>query len=171
MNIEEATDASLPAITAIYNDAVLHTTAVWNASRVDEADRAVWLAEHRTAGHPVLVALDDDREVVGYATFGTWRAWEGFRFTAEVSVYVRGNQRGQGVGENLLRELVSRAREAGMHVLVAGVEAGNAASIRLHEKLGFREVGRFPQVGWKFGRWLDLSFLQLTLEGGTPPSS
>ncbi|APX33214.1 GNAT family N-acetyltransferase [Brachybacterium sp. P6-10-X1] len=163
MTIDEATDASVPAITAIYNDAVRSTTAVWNSSTVDLADRAEWLAEHRAAGHPVLVALDDELEVVGYATFGDWRAWEGYRYTVEHSVYVRGDQRGQGIGEQLLVELISRARELGKHVLVAGIEAGNAASIGLHEKLGFRQVGFFPQVGRKFDRWLDLVFLQLTL--------
>lgn len=168
MRIEEATEASVPAITAIYNEAVRSTTAVWNSSTVDEADRLRWLEAHRAADHPVLVALDDAEEVVGYATFGDWRAWEGYRYTVEHSVYVRGDQRGRGVGEQLLVALIGRARALGKHVLVAGVEAGNAASIGLHEKLGFRRVGYLPQVGRKFERWLDLVFLQLILDPDRP---
>lgn len=164
MIIEDATDAAIPVITAIYNDAVLHTTAIWNESVVDEEDRHQWLAARRAEGQPVLVALDEDRDVLGYATYGDWRAWEGYRYTAEHSVYVRGDQRGRGVGKALMVALIDRAREAGKHVLVAGIDAANEPSLRMHEKLGFERVGLLPQVGRKFDRWLDLAFVQLTFE-------
>ncbi len=113
--------------------------------------------------------------VAGYASFGDWRPFEGFRHTVEHSVYVRADRRGAGVGKALMGELIVRARGLGKHVMVAGIEAGNAGSIALHKQLGFEEVGLMRQVGTKFGAWLDLAFLQLQLDtrsdpdGITPP--
>jgi phosphinothricin acetyltransferase len=164
MIIRDASEADLPGILAIYNDAVEHTTAIWNETRVDLANRRDWLAERTAAGFPVLVALNDAGEVLGYASYGTWRSIEGFRHTVEHSVYVRGDQRGQGLGPALMQALIQRARAAGLHVMVAAIEAENAASIRLHQRLGFVVTGQMPQVGRKFGRWLDLTFMQLILE-------
>ncbi len=164
MPILDATQADLPAILAIYNDAVEHTTAIWNESQVDLANRQAWLAERHAAGFPVLVAHDDAGSVVGYASYGTWRAIQGFRHTVEHSVYVRSDQRGQGLGPLLMQALIERAKHAGLHVMVAAIESGNSASIRLHERLGFVTTGQMPQVGRKFDRWLDLTFMQLMLE-------
>lgn len=168
--IRAALEADLPGILAIYNDAVEHTTAIWNETRVDLANRRAWLAERDAAGFPVLVAADAAGEVLGYASYGTWRSIEGFRHTVEHSVYVRAEQRGHGLGPALMQTLIEHARAAGLHVMVAAIESGNAASIRLHERLGFATSGRMPQVGRKFGRWLDLTFMQLILdpERGTP---
>jgi L-amino acid N-acyltransferase YncA len=164
MMIRDATAADLPAILAIYNDAVLNTTAIWNETQVDLANRQAWIAERNAAGFPVLVAHDRAGEVVGYASYGTWRSIEGFRHTVEHSVYVRCDQRGQGLGPLLMQALIARAQAAGLHVLVGAIESGNSASIRLHERLGFVTTGQMPQVGRKFGRWLDLTFMQLILE-------
>ena len=111
-------------------------------------------------------AADD---VLGYASFGPWRPHDGYRHTAEHSVYVRGDQRGRGLGEALLRALITRAQSAGIHVIVGAIEAGNTGSIRLHEKLGFAHIGTMPRVGMKFGRWLDLALLQLTLDDRPNP--
>lgn len=169
MLVRDATEADLEGITAIYNDAVRTTTAIWNETVVDLADRGRWFAARRGAGHPILVATDETGRVVGYATYGDWRAFDGYRHTVEHSVYVARTARGQGVGEALMRELIARARAARKHAMVAGIEAGNAVSIRLHEKLGFVAVGLLPQVGCKFGRWLDLAFLQLLLDDRTDP--
>lgn len=162
--IANASEADLPGILAIYNDAVQHTTAIWNETLVDLANRRAWLAERTAAGFPVLVARDAAGEVIGYASYGTWRSIEGFRHTVEHSVYVRSDQRGQGLGPALMQALIERAREAGLHVMVAAIESENAASIRLHQRLGFITTGQMPQVGRKFGRWLDLTFMQLILE-------
>lgn len=171
MEIRDARDGDMAGVTAIYNDAVAHTTAIWNEVTVDAANRIAWLAERRKAGYPVLVAVGADGEVLGYASFGDWRAWDGYRHTAEHSVYVRADQRGKGIGKALMLALIDRARRLGKHVLVAGIEAGNAGSIRLHETLGFEHVGHLKQVGTKFGAWLDLAFLQLMLDRRAKPSS
>lgn len=163
MTIRDAHAGDAGAIAAIYNDAVEHTTAIWNETVVDAENRRAWLTDRQAAGFPVLVAVDGAGAVIGYASYGPWRAFDGYRHTVEHSVYVRGDQRGRGVGERLLRALIDRAQGSGVHVLVAGIEAGNAASIRLHERLGFDDAGTLREVGTKFGRWLDLTFLQLTL--------
>jgi len=156
------------AIAAIYNDAVAHTTAIWNDVTVDAVDRMAWMAARQDAGHPVIVAVDPDDEAIGYATYGPWRPHDGYRHTVEHSVYVRGDQRGRGLGKALMEAVIARARAAGIHVMIAGIESGNDGSIRLHESLGFTHVGTAAQVGTKFGRWLDLTFLQLTLDADPP---
>ncbi|MBD2838492.1 N-acetyltransferase family protein [Pseudomonas sp. JM0905a] len=162
--IRDAAEAELPGILAIYNDAVENTTAIWNETLVDLANRRAWLADRAAAGFPVLVAVNAAGDVLGYASYGTWRTIEGFRHTVEHSVYVRSDQRGQGLGPALMQALIERARQAGLHVMVAAIESENAASIRLHQRLGFVTTGQMPQVGRKFGRWLDLTFMQLILE-------
>jgi phosphinothricin acetyltransferase len=169
MQVRDARDGDLEGVTAIYNDAVLNTTAIWNEVAVDIANRRAWLADRERAGYPVLVAVEEDGSVLGYASFGDWRAFDGYRHTVEHSVYVRADMRGRGIGRVLLKELIERARAIGKHVMVAGIEAGNRGSIALHEKLGFEQVGLLPQVGMKFGRWLDLAFLQLVLDDRATP--
>lgn len=168
MLVREAAVDDVPAITAIYNDAVENTTAIWNDRTVSVENRRRWLADHEARDFPVLVAVEEDGsasgEVLGYATYGDWRAFDGYRHTVEHSVYVRSDQRGRGLGRLLMVAIMERARARGKHAMVAGVEAGNVGSIRLHEKLGFRQVGLLPEVGTKFGRWLDLAFLQITFE-------
>ncbi|WP_346428992.1 N-acetyltransferase family protein [Paracoccus sp. pheM1] len=167
--MRDAEQRDIDGITAIYNDAVAHTTAIWNETQVDDANRMTWLADRRKAGYPVLVAVDENGQVLGYASFGDWRAFDGYRHTVEHSVYVRGDQRGVGIGRALMLVLIERACALGKHVMVAGIEAGNDASIRLHEKLGFEQTGNLKQVGAKFGKWLDLAFLQLTLDQREAP--
>lgn len=173
MHLRHARPEDAAAIAAIYNHAVEHTTAIWNETTVDAADRAAWTADRQAAGLPVRVAVDApegaDGEVVGYASYGPWRAFDGYRHTVEHSVYVREDQRGRGLGRRLMEDLMELARAAGVHVMVAGVEAGNAGSVLLHQRLGFTETGRLPQVGCKFGRWLDLVFLQKTLDSRPVP--
>lgn len=162
--IRAARDTDAARIAAIYNDAVEHTTAIWNDATVDAENRSAWMRGRATDGYPVLVAADSEGEVLGYASFGDWRAFDGYRHTVEHSVYVRADIRGAGIGRRLMEALIAEARALGKHVMVAGIEAGNLGSIALHEKLGFVRVGSMPQVGTKFGRWLDLVFLQLTLD-------
>jgi L-amino acid N-acyltransferase len=169
MEIRHAGPDHIEGITAIYNDAVLNTTAIWNDLTVDRLNRAAWLSARENAGYPVLVALDNRGAVIGYASFGDWRAFDGFRHTVEHSVYVRRDQRGKGVGHALMEKLIDGARSIGKHVMVAGITADNAQSIRLHEKLGFEHVGHMKEVGMKFGAWLDLAFMQLKLDARPSP--
>lgn len=171
MQIRDAVDADAPAIAAIYNDAVVNTTAIWNEVQVDAANRVGWMEDRRRLGYPVLVAVDGDGIVMGYASFGDWRAFDGYRHTVEHSVYVRTDRRGGGIGKALMQALIARARDIGKHVMVAAIEAGNQGSIALHEALGFQRTGLMPQVGMKFGRWLDLAFLQLILDDRPTPDA
>jgi phosphinothricin acetyltransferase len=166
--IRDAVPADAAAILLIYNHAALNTTAIWNDAPSDLAGREQWLTARGAAGFPVLIA-ELDGVVAGFASFGDFRAWDGYRFTVEHSIYVDPARHRAGIGRALLEALIERARVAGKHAMIGGIEAGNAASIRLHESLGFREVGRLPQVGAKFGRWLDLVFLQLTLDDRAEP--
>lgn len=168
-SIRDAGAADLDAILAIYNDAVQHTTAIWNNTLVDRASRAAWLAARTAAGYPVLVAVDAGDAVLGYASFGDWRAFDGYRHTVEHSVYVRHDARGRGTGHALLAALTERARALGKHVMVAAIDADNHASLALHRRLGFSETGRMAQVGCKFGRWLDLVWMQLRLDERAMP--
>ena len=170
MQVRDARDDDLEGVTAIYNDAVLNTTAIWNEVAVDLSNRRAWLADRERAGYPVLVAVDDGGSVLGYASFGDWRAFDGYRHTVEHSVYVRSDVRGGGIGKALMAQLIARARAIGKHVMVAGIEAENRSSIALHERFGFEQVGLLPQVGMKFGRWLDLAFLQLVLDDRDTPA-
>lgn len=164
MQIRDALDADLAGILQIYNDAVQNSTAIWNDRIVDLNNRRAWLAERHEQGYPVLVAIDDEQQVIGYASFGPWRPHDGFRQTVENSVYVRPGQRGSGVGRSLMQELIKRARELGKHVMMAAIESENRASVHMHQQLGFMHVGQMRQVGRKFDRWLDLTFMQLMLD-------
>ncbi|MBL8573107.1 MAG: N-acetyltransferase [Hyphomicrobiaceae bacterium] len=162
IQIRDAVAADMPAIRDIYNDAVENSTAIWNEIVVDAANRLDWWRARLALGYPVLVA-DRDGTVLGYASFGDFRPFDGYRHTAEHSVYVAAGGRGLGIGTLLLGALEARARAIGKHVLIGGVEAGNDASMALHRRMGFIETGRLREVGRKFDRWLDLVFMQKTL--------
>ena len=158
--LRDATETDLPAIRDIYNHAVEHTTAIWNETVVNLANRVEWFNARKARGFPVLVAERNGR-IAGYASYGDWRAFDGYRHTVEHSVYVEKDNQGAGIGKLLMQALIRRASENGIHVMIAGIEANNSASIALHEKLGFRNGGTFREVGKKFGRWLDLTFMEL----------
>jgi L-amino acid N-acyltransferase len=159
MQIRDATEADLPGLVAIYNEVIATSTASYAYEPVTLADRREWWRARVALGYPVLVAAEPSG-VLGFASFGDFRAWPGYRFTVEHSVHVRADCRGRGVGTQLLRALVSRAAACNKHIMIAGVDAANAASIRFHERLGFIRVGHLREVGYKFDRWLDLVFLQ-----------
>jgi phosphinothricin acetyltransferase len=160
--VVRAEEPHLPGILAIYNDAVLHTTAIWNDVVVDLENRRQWWRGRTEAGLPVLVAVEAN-QVLGYASYGPFRAFDGYRQTVEQSVYVAEWARRRGVAAALLAALEAEARRARMHVIVGGIAADNEASLALHRKLGFVESARMPEVGQKFGRWLDLVFMQKML--------
>ena len=166
--IRPATPQDAAAIAAIYNDAVRHTTAIFNEHEVDVQNRIDWMQGREAAGFPVLV-LEEAGEAVGYASYGPFRPHDGYRATVEHSVYIRSDLRGGGRGKALMVALIDRAKAQGLHVMVAGIEASNEASIELHERLGFERVGVMVQVGQKFGRWLDLLLMQLRLDDRAQP--
>jgi L-amino acid N-acyltransferase YncA len=162
MIVRAATENDLPSILAIYNDAVLNTTAIWNETPVDLANRRAWFEARRAAGFPVLVA-DERGVVVGYGSLSDFRPFEGYRVTVEHSLYVAADARRKGLGAALLTALMQDARQLGKRAMIGGIDGANAPSISLHEKFGFAEVGRLPGVGEKFGRPLDLVLMQKTL--------
>jgi L-amino acid N-acyltransferase len=159
LQISDATEADLAGLLAIYNDVIATSTAIYSDLPVTLEERRQWWRSRTAQGYPVLAARDA-HGIAGFATFGDFRAWPGYRFTVEHSVHVRASSRGQGVGTLLVQALLPRAAALGKHVMMAGVDADNAASIRFHERLGFERSGHLREVGYKFGRWLDLVFLQ-----------
>ncbi len=161
-SIRPATEADLPAILAIYNDAVENTTAIWNEKPADLDNRKAWFAERTGKHFPVLVA-ERDGAVIGYGSFGDFRPFDGYRVTVEHSVYVAKNARGQGAGETLLSALLAEAKRMNKHNMIGGIDASNTPSLALHVKFGFEEVGRMPGVGEKFGKPLDLVLMQKVL--------
>lgn len=163
--LRHAEARDLAGILAIYNHAVEHTTAIWNERLVDLDNREAWWRGRVEAGLPVLVAEDGEGAVAGYASYGPFRPFDGYRDTVEHSIYVRADTRGRGIGGALLGALVAHAAAAGLHVMVGGIEAGNAASVALHRRFGFEEAGTLREVGIKFGRRLDLLFMTKRLGG------
>ena len=162
MQIRDAVEADMRGILEIYNDAVLTTTAVWNETPRTDKEQHEWFVAKRAQQHPVLVAIEND-EVAGFCSYGPFRAWYGYRFTVENSIYVHRRHRGRGVAQQLLAVLIERAQVQEMHLMVAGIEAQNDVSIRLHERAGFVVAGTIHEVGYKFGRWLDLLFMERRL--------
>jgi L-amino acid N-acyltransferase len=160
--VRDAREADLIPLLEIYNEVIATSTAIYRDEPATLEDRRAWWTERVRQGYPVLVATDQD-EVIGFASFGDFRAWPGYRFTVEHTVHVRADRRAQGVGSALMRPLLERASAAGKHVMVAGVDAENARSLAFHERLGFVRVAHFREVGFKFDRWLDLVFLQRKL--------
>jgi len=163
MELRDAAEADLAGLVAIYNDVIATSTATYTSTLVTLEDRRQWWHARVAAGYPVLVARDESG-VIGFATFGDFRPWPGYRFTVEHTVHVRGDRRGGGVGTRLLEALFPRAASLGKHMMIAAVDGANLASIRFHERLGFERSGCLREVGHKFDRWLDLVFLQRRID-------
>jgi L-amino acid N-acyltransferase len=163
MELRDAAEEDLPGLVTIYNDVIASSTAVYSDAPVTLEDRRQWWRARLASGYPVLVAADA-AGVAGFATFGDFRSWPGYRFTVEHTVHVRADRRGGGVGTQLLESLFPRAAALGKHMMIAAVDAANGPSIRFHERLGFRQAGCLREVGRKFDRWLDLVFLQRRID-------
>jgi phosphinothricin acetyltransferase len=170
MNLRDATEADLSTLLAIYNDAVVHTTASYDYTPRTPDKQQAWWAAKQAGGWPVLVA-DLEGTVAGFASYGAFRAWDGYRFTVEHSVYVDGRFRRRGIASALLQELLGRAAAQGMHLMVGAIDAANEASIALHRRHGFEDAGVLREAGCKFGRWLDLAFMTRRLVPGSPPGA
>lgn len=163
IDIRDAAEGDLPAILAIHNDVVLTSTANFSHHAVDLEDRRAVLRDRQARGFPFLVAVEGEA-LLGYASFGPFRPHDGYVRTVEHSVYVSRTHRRRGVAALLLPALIDHARGMGKHVMVGGLNAANAASIALHERFGFERVGLMPQVAFKFDRYLDLLWMQKTID-------
>jgi len=159
MHIREAIDQDLPQMLAIYNDIILHTTAVYDYEPHSFEMRKLWFETKKQQGFPVYVA--EEGKIVGFSSIGPFRAWAAYKYSVENSVYVAAEQRGKGIGKLLIPPLIDATKRLGLHTIIASIDTTNEASLRLHKSFGFEEVAHFREVGWKFERWLDLKFLQL----------
>jgi L-amino acid N-acyltransferase len=166
--IRAATIDDTQAISAIFNEALLHTTSVYAYVPESLEDRQLWFEEKQRAHLPVLVA-EHNGQVVGFATFGPFRNRPAYHYTAEHSVYVAVHWQKQGIGEALLKAIIEEAKKHQLKTLVGGIDSANRSSIRLHEKRGFVFQGMIPQAGYKFGQWLNLCFYTLSLPGPDHP--
>lgn len=162
MNVRDAVEQDVSALLAIYNEVIATSTAIYMDQPTTLEERLAWWKGRVAAGYPVLVS-EDESGITGFASFGDFRPRPGYRFTVEHSVYVRADQRSRGIGNALMTPLIERAVSMRKHVMVAGVDAENGGSLRFHERLGFERVAHFKEVGFKFGRWLDLVFLERRL--------
>lgn len=157
------------AILDLLNDAILTSTAVYDYQPRPPSAMAPWFAAKRAGGFPVLGLEGDDGQLLGFASYGSFRAWPAYHYTVEHSIYVHRDHRGQGHAHTLLAALIDAARRADRHVMVGGIDAANTASLALHRKLGFDTCGTIRHAGYKFGRWLDLVFVQRVLDTPAQP--
>jgi L-amino acid N-acyltransferase len=163
VGIRNAEEADLPQMLEIYNEVILNTTAVYDYEPHTLEMRYKWFTDRKKDGMPVIVTTDGT-EITGFGSFGLFRPWQAYRYTVEHSLYVKNIHRGKGISKLLLPALIDIAREMGKHTMMAGIDAENSASIKLHTQFGFEKVAHMKQVGFKFDRWLDLVFYQLMLE-------
>ena len=163
MKTRSATSADLPGILEIYNEAVLNTTATYDYEPRTLEHRIAWFEDHVKNDYPVFVAQDESDRIVGWSALNPFHARMGYRFTTENSVYVAADKRGRGIGKLLMPPLIQGARDRGLHAILGAIDADNEVSIRLHASFGFQKVAHLKQVGFKFGRWLDVVYMELLL--------
>jgi L-amino acid N-acyltransferase YncA len=166
--VREGTEKDLADILEIYNDAILNTTAIYDYTPHNIEDRIRWYEKRKKDGFPLLV-FEENNKVVGFAAYGSFRAYPAFKYTIEHSVYVHNDYRNLGIGKALLKELIDIANADGYATMVACIDSLNENSIKIHEKFGFKYSGTVTKAGYKFGKWLDLVFYQLDLKGPKKP--
>jgi L-amino acid N-acyltransferase len=153
----------------IFNDAILTSTALYDYKPRTMDMMASWFEAKTKGNYPVIGFVTPEGQLMGFGSYGTFRAWPAYKYTIEHSLYVARAFRGAGLGRKLLQEIITCAQQQNYHVLVGGIDSQNAASIALHKKFGFEHAGTIRQAGFKFGRWLDLDFYQLTLNTPSEP--
>lgn len=156
--------AQAQAILEILNEAIVNSTALYDYQPRSRASMAAWFKAKESGRFPVIGAVEEDGTLLGFASYGAFRAWPAYKYSIEHSVYVHNDHRGKGIGFALMRQLITAATKQQYHVIVGGIDVANTASVALHEKLGFVHAGTIKQAGFKFNRWLDLGFYQLILK-------
>ena len=151
-------------ILSIFNEAIVNSTALYDYKPRAPQSMVGWFDAKRRGGFPVIGIESAEGVLLGFGSYGTFRAWPAYKYTVEHSVYVHQDHRGRGLGRVLMKELIAAAQKNDVHSMIGGIDATNIGSIALHEKLGFKHVGTLSQVGFKFGSWLDLAFYQLILD-------
>jgi len=152
------------AILEILNEAIGNSTALYDYQLRSKESMVSWFAAKQAGDFPVIGIESPQGKLLGFASYGTFRAWPAYKYSVEHSIYVHHEHRGQGLGKKLLLAIIDEAKKQQKHVLIGGIDSSNLGSIALHEKHGFKKVGELPQIGFKFGRWLDMAFYQLTLD-------
>jgi len=160
--IRQATIEDMPGLLAIYNEVIQNSTAIYFDEALPLENRIAWYHQRQKEGYPIFIAADESG-VVGFSSFGDFRPFPGYRFTVEHSIHVRADARGRGLGPKLMAPLLDRAKTLGKHMMLGVIDADNSKSISFHERLGFEQCAMIRQVGFKFGRWLDLVIMQKEL--------
>jgi L-amino acid N-acyltransferase len=169
MELRLCTEQQLNEILEIYNDAILNSTALYDYKTRTMDMMHVWYADKLKGNYPVIGAFDEKNILLGFSTYGKFRVQPAYKYTVEHSVYVRPDRRGQGIGKILLQEIIKKAGEQDFHVMMGVIDASNSVSMKLHVKEGFVLAGILKEVGYKFGKWLDAAFYQLTLKTPDDP--
>jgi phosphinothricin acetyltransferase len=169
MNLIRCDASFADQILAIFNEAILNSTSLYDYKPRTKESMVSWFENKKKGAFPVIGTVGESGELLGFASYGTFRAWPAYKYSVEHSIYVAANHRGKGLGKLLLQEVIKSARDQDYHVLIGGIDSQNAASVRLHKQFGFQHAGTIRQVGFKFGRWLDLDFYQLVLDTPTAP--
>jgi L-amino acid N-acyltransferase YncA len=157
-------------ILAIFNEAIINSTALYDYKPRSLASMTAWFENKTKGNYPVIGAVTDTGALLGFTSYGPFRAHPAYKYTVEHSVYIAVEHRGKGLGKQLLQAIIRAARDQDYHALIGAIDSENAASIRLHRSCGFKQVGKLPEIGYKFGRWLDVDFYQLILDTPTQPS-
>ncbi len=169
MKIIRCDESHADRILAIFNDAIANTTSLYDYHPRTPQVMQAWFEDKRKKNYPVIGVVNDAGKLMGFGTYGVFRVRPAYKYTVEHSIYVDAAFRGQGLGKILLREVIAAAEAQNYHVLVGGIDSSNAVSIALHKQFGFTHCGTLRQVGFKFGRWLDLDFYQLILKTPAEP--
>jgi len=167
--IKPCNEKHLPEILNILNDAIINSTALYDYKPRTMENMKTWYDAKIKGNYPVIGLFDTSDHLLGFGSYGSFRGWPAYKYTIEHSIYLRADRRGEGLGKVLLKEIIESAAKQDYHVLVGGIDATNAVSIRLHESLGFVYSGTIKHAGFKFGRWLDLAFYQLILKTPEEP--
>jgi L-amino acid N-acyltransferase len=161
--------AHADAILDIFNEAIVNSTALYDYQPRQPESMASWFKTKEIGNFPVIGAIDHSNQLLGFASYGTFRNWPAYKYSIEHSVYVHPDHRRQGIGFVLMQQLILAATEQQYHTMIGGIDMTNISSIALHEQLGFKHTGTIQHAGFKFGRWLDLGFYQLILETPIEP--